>query len=316
MAYRDLGPPNGEPWLVLHGGPGSGAQPGLVQAFALDRQRVVVPDQRGSGLSHPRGRTAGNHTDQLVADLERLRQQLGIKQWSLLAGSWGTVLALNYAQKHPQRVARVVLRGAFKLRWAEIGGLLQMRSSGPRGLAQLEHLLQVGTHPVATLHAIRWWNLLELNAVLHGMWRSLIHATASPDQASTVAIRRDWVQIKRQQRKATARFKRPGISHADRRGWQKFRIQSHYLRHLGFQKPGDLDRAVRDLASHGIPSDWVHGRFDAVCPTSNSQNWLAKTQALNTSLARGHWPIGGHLATEPGLRSVLEKVIHDRPLRP
>lgn len=334
MAYRRIGAATGEPWLVLHGGPGSGSQPDVLQAFRLDQQQVILPDQRGAGLSRPRGYTAGNHTDQLVADLECLRQALGIARWSLLAGSWGTVLALRYAQCYPQRVQRLVLRGAFGLRQAEIRGLLHPDvqrergvartshwpraplSGAPHVLARLEQVLQVGAPGVATLSLIRCWNLLEQGAALRGMWRSLVHATGLKDQQLALAIRRSWASLQRRRRQAEGHLHWPGIRQEDRRGWQKFRIQSHYLRHKGFLRPGELDRAVRALAQQGIPSDWVHGRFDAVCPPGNSRQWVRQTEDLQPGLASGHWPVAGHLASEPDLRAVLQGVVQNRRAAP
>lgn len=331
MAYRRVGPATGMPWLVLHGGPGSGSQPDLLQAFRLDVHQVIVPDQRGAGLSRPRGKCAGNHTGQLVADLECLRQKLGIERWSVLAGSWGTVLALCYAKCHPQRVERLVLRGAFGLRQAEIRGVLHPHpirenavarhahwprsplSGAPRVLARLEQLLQVGAPSVATLSLIRCWNLLEQGAALHGMWRSMVHAASLKDQPLASAIRRNWGQLKRRRREAEAGLRQPGIGQADRRGWQKFRLQSHYLRHKGFLRPGDLDRAVRTVAQQGVPSDWVHGQFDRVCPLRNSQQWVALTQGLQPGLAHGHWPVSGHLASEPEMRLMLARIVRNIP---
>ncbi len=319
---------------MLHGGPGSGSQPDLLQAFRLDRQQVIVPDQRGAGLSHPRGRAAGNHTAQLVADLEALRQELGIARWSVLAGSWGTVLALCYAERHPQRVVRLVLRGAFALRQAEIRGLLHPDpamerrvsrslhwpraglSSLPGVLARLEQVLQVGAPSVATLRLIRCWSLLEHSAALRGMWRSLVHAAGLKDQPLAASIRRSWASLRRRRRQAEAGLERPGIALADRKGWQKFRIQAHYLRHKGFLRPGALDRAVRTLAQHGIPSDWVHGQFDAICPPLNSRQWVQQTEEFKPGLACGHWPVAGHLAGEPGIRAVLRTVVQNRRAAP
>ena len=332
MAYRQLGPVTGTPWLVLHGGPGSGSQPDLLHAFQLDRHWVIVPDQRGAGLSSPHGRTAGNHTDQLVADLECLRLKLGIERWSLLAGSWGAVLALCYARRHPQRVERLVLRGAFGLRRAEIRGLLHPHpireravahqshwprsplSGGPRVLARLEQVLQVGAPRVAVLRLIRCWGLLEQGAALHGMWRSMVHAASLRDQLLASEIRQNWAQLRRKRRQAEVGLNRPGIRQADRRGWQKFRLQSHYLRHKGFLRPGDLDRAVRALAKQGLPSDWLHGQFDAVCPPGNSQRWVKQIQGLQPGLARGHWPVAGHLAGEPAMRTALRCVVQSQPV--
>ncbi|MGH8832347.1 MAG: alpha/beta fold hydrolase [Polaromonas sp.] len=348
MVFRDCGLPDAECWLALHGGPGGSGQPGLLQPLRLHRQRGIVPDQRGAGRSNPRGRLAGNHTGQLVADLERLRIELGLESWALLAGSWGTVVALRYAQAHPTRVTRLVLRGAFALKRAEIFGLLKPDprrdravarspywprapySGAPRVLARLEQLLQSGTPGVPARHVIRCWNLLEQRSALRGLWRSLVHSAASPvsDRPPAVApqpggrqlpadtYRRAWAQLRRQQRRGLTGLRHPRASRTDRHGWQKFRIQGHYLRHKGFVRAGGLDAAVRSLAVHGIPSDWVHGRFDAVCSPANSRRWLAQQEALEPGLARGHWPLGGHLASEPGIRETLRQVVQQDRRKP
>ena len=333
MAYRDCGARGGECWLVLHGGPGASCHPGLLAPLQLGRQRAVLPDQRGAGQSRPKARLAGNHTDQLVADLETLRRHLGIECWALLAGSWGTVVALRYAQAHPDRVTRLVLRGAFALKRREIFGLLRADagrdravsrsphwprapySGDARVLARLEQVLQSGTPGVAARHVARCWNLLELRSALRGLWRSVVHSAAvgspppgEPRQRADEQ-RRAWAQLRRQQRLSLAGLRQPRTSRADRRGWQKFRIQGHYLRHKGFVRPGALDSAARSLAVLGIPSDWVHGRFDAVCPPANSHRWVAIQEALQNGLAKAHWPLAGHLASEPGLRDMLAKVV-------
>lgn len=330
MAYQHLGAATGSAWLVLHGGPGSGAQPGLVAPFSLNEHQVIVPDQRGAGSSRPRGRIAGNHTDQLVADLEVLRQHLGLTRWNVLAGSWGTVLALRYAQCHPAQVSRLVLRGAFALRWSEIRGVLQPRpmrdravwldaywpradfAGGPKMLARLAQLLQFATLSVATLHVVRCWNLLEQRAALRGLWRSVVHAAGTDPCESApnpAAQRQAWAQLQRQQRRSRAMLRRPGVGRDDRRGLQKFRLQAHYLRHRGFLPPGGLNKAVRSLALHGTPTDWVHGRFDSICPSQNSRRWLAQSNALVPGLAQGHWPDSGHLAGEPEMRLALAQVV-------
>ncbi|MEO8013914.1 MAG: alpha/beta fold hydrolase [Polaromonas sp.] len=335
MAYRDCGARDGECWLVLHGGPGASCHPGLLAPLQLSRQRAVLPDQRGAGRSRPAARLAGNHTDQLVADLEILRRHLGIERWALLAGSWGTVVALRYAQAHPDRVTRLVLRGAFALRRREIFGLLHPDarrdravsrnphwprapySGDARVLARLEQVLQSGTPGVAARHVVRCWNLLEQRSALRGLWRSLVHsaalehALAGEPRQRAHAYRRAWAQLRRQQRLSLANLRQPRTSRTDRSGWKKFRIQGHYLRHKGFVRPGGLDSAARSLALRGIPSDWVHGRFDAVCPPANSRRWVEIQEALRSGLARAHGPLAGHLASEPGVRDTLAKVVRE-----
>ncbi len=321
IAWRDVGAPQGEPWLLLHGGPGGACQPGMLRPFDLRRQRVIAPDQRGAGASRPRGRTQGNHTLALVADLERLRGQLGIERWSVLAGSWGTVVALAYAQQHPHRVQRLVLRGAFALTRREIGGLLlpsarrgQTLSAPasvwpvrpgdgvPLALRRLAHLIQNGTPGVASLRVLRGWALRETDDALRGLRRSLRHAVHTGSPWSN-AIRREWGGWRRQQRRALARLRQPGVQRSDRAAWGRYRVQAHYLAHRGFVRPGGLDRAVASLARERTPVDWVHGRFDAICPPANSARWAAQgRQALHT-------PPAGHLGGEPAMLACLRAFV-------
>ncbi|MDO9571342.1 MAG: alpha/beta fold hydrolase [Hydrogenophaga sp.] len=338
MAWRTVGNPAGAPWLLLHGGPGSSCQPGMLAPLDLARQWAIAPDQRGCGASRPRGQTTANTTQALVADLEALRVHLGLERWSVLAGSWGTVVALAYAQAHPQRVQRLVLRGAFALRRREVGGLLLpapgvLRTLGaephwpgsaghavPPVLARLRQLLQSGTPGVAPLRVLRRWNLLETAAAGRGMRRSLRHAMQAPCLTGPAAqppapsaplapaIRRGWAALQRQQRRALARVQRPGADQADRRALRKFRIQAHYLLHRGFVRPGELDRAVLRLAEQGIRVDWVHGRFDAICPPANSRRWAALGPPHAAYLQT---PCSGHLGHEPGLLAALRATVRN-----
>lgn len=325
MAWRDLGDGKGEPWLLLHGGPGGSCQPGMLSPFDLRRQRVIAPDQRGAGASRPRGRTEGNHTAALVADLERLRVQLGVERWSVLAGSWGTVVALAYALRHPQRVERLVLRGAFALTRREIGGLLLpstkrgqtlrapaalwpvRRTDGvPTALVRLRQLLQKGTPGVASLrvlHALRGWALRETDDALRGVRRSLRHA-AQVDATHLNAVRREWQGLMRQRRRALARLQRPGLQRSDRAAWARYRVQAHYLLHRGFVRPGAQERAVASLAREHTPVDWVHGRFDAICPPANSVRWSGQGRAAGGPVQL-HTPACGHLGSEPAMLARL-----------
>jgi proline iminopeptidase len=324
MAWHLGGNPEGEPWLLLHGGPGSGANPGLLAPLDLRRQRAIAPDQRGSGCSRPRGSTLRNHTAALVSDLETLRRHLGLERWSLLAGSWGTVLALAYAGAHPQRVQRLVLRGAFALSRREIGGLLQGAASGktlsvpatfwpasrsvtlPALLARLRQLLQSGTPAVAGLRAARRWALLESRAAVRGLWRALLGA-----EGAVAAGRAAWASQQRRERRMAAGFQRRGdrIDRTDRALLRKFRIQSHYLLRRGFVRPGGLDRAVHAVALAGVPVDWVHGAFDAVCPPQNSRRWQAQMERLAPGSSSLTLTRAGHLGHEPHTLAALRQKV-------
>jgi proline iminopeptidase len=322
MAWRDVGEPAGECWLLLHGGPGGGCRPGMLQPFNLARQRVIAPDQRGAGASRPAGRIQGNRTDALVADLEALREYLGLPHWSLLAGSWGTVVALRYAAQYPQRVQRLVLRGAFRVTRAEIGGLLlpsarkgkslcggaawpvPVGAPLPAVLARLARLLQNATPGVASLHALRGWALREMRDAATGLRRSLLHVRGS----EAAAVRREWAALRRQQRRAHAQSLQPRRGRSDRLLWARYRVQAHYLQHRGFVRPVDLDGAVRAIARHGVSVDWVHGRFDAVCPPANSLRWARMARAAGGPAAL-QLPPCGHLAGEPAMQTVLRQCV-------
>lgn len=324
MAWRELGPADGEPWLLLHGGPGSGAQPGLAAPLDLARQRGIAPDQRGSGESRPHGATRGNHTEALVADLETLRRELGLERWCVLAGSWGTVLALAYAQRHPQRVQRLVLRGAFALTRREIGGLLLPRRETVRRLGfepcwpaqagtplpvatrRLTQLLQSGTPGVTALRVLRRWAVLESALAERGLRRSAVHAAAGADTGRASASHRAWAVQRRRLRLALAQARRPGWQHADRLAWHKYRVQAHYLRHRGFLRPEHLGRAVVALARRGVPVEWVHGRFDVICPPANSRRWAVAGGRLTQ-------PPSGHLGHEPAMLAALQSAVRRVP---
>jgi proline iminopeptidase len=322
MAWREVGPAQGPVWLLLHGGPGSGSHAGQCAPFGA-HHRLVLPDQRGAGQSRPRGGLRGNHTDALVADLERLRVQLGVSQWALQAGSWGTVLALRYASRHPECVSRLVLRGAFGLRRREVEGVLQLtqpqrRSLGglaqvwprvcwagaPARWARLEQLLQFATPNVTTRRVCRLWQWLEGERVERGLRRSLLHASPGSD----AGFRAPWAVVRRQQRRAVARLAWPQASARDRANGGKYRIQARYLRHKGFVRPGQLDACVAGLARSGVMVHWIHGRFDAVCPPSNSRAWarLGADRGGFSDLVLSH---AGHLGGDPQTLRALRSVV-------
>lgn len=333
VAWRILGAATAAapPWVLLHGGPGSGCQPGMLAPFDLTRQCVIAIDQRGAGDSRPRARISANHLGVLVADLEALRQHLGIERWAMLAGSWGTVVALAYARQYPQHVARLVLRGAFGATRREIGTLLLPQyASGkllggaayagalwpvrqgmllPSALARLTHLFHGGAlggaPTVTTLQAARGWQMRELRGALRGLRRALVHAAAP---ALLSALRAQWTDLQRQHRRTGARLHQRQATPTERQWINKYRIQAHYLRHRGFVTRHVLDSAVHVLAHHRLAVDWIHGRFDAVCPVTHSQRWAAMGAKIGGPV-RLHRPYCGHLASEAPMRAVVRQCV-------
>ena len=276
LHVRLAGPPDGEPWLVLHGGPGSGCSAAMAAWFDPQWHRVVMPDQRGAGKSRPTGSLRRNNVNALLADLEQLRRALGIRRWGVVGGSWGAALGLAYAAKYPDAVAALVLRGAFLTGRDDIGNLFAPPRGGRRmlqrvkpcgervpnaraGLLTVSRLLQSGT-PVQKRDTAAAWRDSE---------RALLGLSA----------RRQWRRQPLRGREAKAMI-------------AKYRIQAHYLRNrAGLGKPGLL-RAARTIAAQGLPVTLLHGRADAVCRPGNARRLQAAMPG-----ARLEWVDGGHLAT-------------------
>src|SRR5215472_1625164 len=127
--FEESGNPKGKPVVFLHGGPGGGTEPRMRRFFNPRKYRIVLFDQRGCGRSRPHGSLINNTTWHLVRDIEALRTRLMIERWLVFGGSWGSTLALAYAQKHPQRVTELVLRGIFLARRSEIEWFYQRGAS-------------------------------------------------------------------------------------------------------------------------------------------------------------------------------------------
>lgn len=334
MAWRARGNPEGEAWLVIHGGPGTGGNDGLWHALDPATQRAFMPDQRGAGASRPRGLNTAQTASTLVSELEALRRHLGVARWSVLAGSWGTVLALLYAATYTDVVDRVVLRGAFALTRRELDNVFAPtprdgktlrygRNAGPlpqarstvQALSHLGRLLQSATPSVASLRALRAWGLREQVLALQGMRRSLRHARAQGLPAAP-QIAREVAGMQRRWRRAQARWASPRRQRSDRSAWQKFRVQAAVLRGRAGVRPGALDRAVVQLARAGVPVHWVHGAFDAVCLPGSSRRWAALGQRHGGAVQL-HITHAGHLGHEPATLAALRAAVRAavRPTR-
>ncbi len=133
LYFEECGNPKGKPAVFLHGGPGGGTDPKMRRFFDPKRYRIVLFDQRGSGKSKPHASLEANTTWDLVADTEKVREHLGIDKWLVFGGSWGSTLALAYAETHPERVTEMVLRGIFLLRRSELEWFYQ----NPEGAASI-----------------------------------------------------------------------------------------------------------------------------------------------------------------------------------
>ncbi len=280
MYWEQVGNPRGRPVLFLHGGPGAGA--GIVHRRFFDPAfwRVVIFDQRGAGRSRPLGSLTQNTTPDLVDDIETLRRYLNIDAWLLFGGSWGSTLALAYAQAHPDRVLGAVLRGVFlgrdtEVEWflhglaaifpdihAAFAGFIPEAERGDLLGAYLRRLTD--PDPAIHMQAARAWSIYE------GSCSTLL---PSPDTVAAFA--------------------------QDRTALGLARIEAHYFAHRLFLPQagllGHMDRIAR------IPAEIVQGRYDMVCPARSAFDLAdAWPNASLTVVADA-----GHSALEPGVRRAL-----------
>lgn len=278
--WEQVGNPRGVPMLFLHGGPGAGA--GAVHRRFFDplHWRVVIFDQRGAGRSRPLAGTEGNTTPNLVADIEALRAHLGISRFVLFGGSWGSTLAIAYAQAHPERVAACVLRGIFLGRPSEIDWFLH----GMGAVFPEAHAEFIGHLPPAERGDILGNYLRRLN---------------DPDPAIHMPAARAWSLYEGScstllpNRESAAGFA------AERAALGLARLEAHYFAHGLFLPEGGLLAHVHRIAH--IPAVIVQGRYDMICPPTSAIALKEAWPAADLTIV----PDAGHSALEPGTRRAL-----------
>ena len=280
LYWEQVGNPTGAAALFLHGGPGAGAGPVHRRFFDPNHWRVVIYDQRGAGRSRPGGGLGANTTPHLVADIEALRRHLGISRWLLFGGSWGSTLALAYAQAYPDRVAACVLRGIFLGRQVEIDWFL----NGIATIFPEAHAVFAGFLPEA-----------ERGDLLGGYLRRL----TDPDPAIHQPAARAWSNY--EGGCSTLMPAHDGAVSAahDRAALALARLEAHYFAHGLFLPPGGLLAGMDRLAD--IPAEIVQGRYDMICPATSAHALAAAWPAANLTII----PDAGHSALEPGIRRAL-----------
>ena len=274
------GNPEGAPAVFLHGGPGAGAVPVHRRFFDPRHYRIVVFDQRGAGRSRPRGELRANTTRHLIEDMERIRAMLGIETWLLFGGSWGSTLALSYAQTHPERTSGLILRGIFLGTAPEIQWFLYgMRSVFPEAWRDLVAILDederkdilgayhrrlMSEDPGISLPAARAWGRYEGSC-----------STLLPNPETVAAFSEDSMAT--------------GLA----------RIETHYFTNRLFLPEGGLIGAIG--AIRHLPCTIVQGRYDMVCP-------IVTADALHRAWPEAHYrvvPDSGHSAMDPGICRAL-----------
>lgn len=283
---EEIGKQGGRPAVFLHGGPGSGAQHGHRALFDANRDHAFLFDQRGAGRSHPYLSTIGNTTQNLVADIEALREHFGIEKWLVVGGSWGSTLALAYAQAHPERVIGMVLRAIFlgtirEVQWAFVDGPKTFR---PEAFAAFRD----------------WLPAAERHDPLAAYIRRLTDASA-PDRAEAAHVWNAYERILSEINPTSSMI--PLHFAKDARVPPTPIIEAHYIANDFFLEPGQLLANADRLA--GIPGSIIQGRYDLLCPPENAS-------ALAAAWPRSKLRIidnAGHAMTEPGVLDAMRAAI-------
>lgn len=282
LYYELSGNPEGKPAVFLHGGPGGGTSPQQRRFFDPRRYLIILFDQRGAGKSTPHASLEHNTTQDLVADIELLRQHLGIKRWQVFGGSWGSTLALAYAQAHPEPVTELVLRGIFLFRQKEMDWFYR---DGTRRL--FPDLWEEFIAPIPEA---------ERDDIIGAYYRRL----TGPNEAEKITAAKAWCLW--ENRTITLSPDEALTGEVDNVGFALAfaRIEAHYFINGGFIAHENQLLEDCSLIQH-IPTIIVHGRYDAICPCANA--WDLK-QVLPQAELR-IIPASGHSAFEPGIASAL-----------
>lgn len=280
--YEQCGNADGKPALFVHGGPGGGGDIGARRFFDPSGYRIVVFDQRGAGRSRPEASLSDNTTWHLVADMELLRERLSIEQWLVFGGSWGSTLSLAYAQRHPNAVSELVLRGIFLLRKKELDWFYQSGAS--------------------EIYPDEWANFLapipleERHDLLHAYYRRL----TGEDAEIRLTAARAWSVWE-----GSTSFLTPDAKRTMQFGTPEFalalaRIETHYFTNQGFFANEDELLGGIDLIRH-IPAVIVQGRYDVVCPMTTAWELANRWPEADFRIVTD----AGHSAYESGITHEL-----------
>ena len=278
------GNPDGQPVVVLHGGPGGGCPPSYRTYFNPEKYRIVLFDQRGAGKSLPFAELKENTTWDLVADIEKLRMHLKVDKWVVFGGSWGSTLSLSYAQQHPDHVKALVLRGIFLLR--------------------REELLFFYQHGSSFIFPDAWEEFLK--PIPHVERHDLISAYHRRVTSDDPAVRLEAAMAWTKWEMTTSNLY---VDEAKIRGGEepKFaeafaRIETHYFVNGGFMR--NDSQLLEDVSKiKDIPCTIVQGRYDVVCPIKSAWDLHRAWPQADLKIVSD----AGHSMAEPGIKSELIK---------
>ena len=278
----EYGNPEGKPVILIHGGPGAGSNSTMPRYHDPAAYRIIVFDQRGAGRSTPNAEIEENTTWDLVADMERIRHHLDIERWQLLGGSWGSCLALAYAETHPDRVSELILRGIFMLRLKELLWFYQEGASNLLPEAFEEYVKPIPQE--------------ERGDMIGAYYRRL----TGPDNEERLACARAWSMWE-----GSALSLHHNPARVAAMGAAKFatafaRIECHYFQNRGFLDSDDQLIARAGLL-RDIPGIIVHGRYDLCTPVTNAWDLHKAWPEAELHIV----PDSGHAMSEPGIVDAL-----------
>jgi proline iminopeptidase len=280
LYFEESGNPSGKPVVFLHGGPGGGTEPKHRRYFDPSVYRIVLVDQRGCGQSTPFASLEENTTWHLVADIEALRNHLRIEKWQVFGGSWGSTLAIAYAETHPERVSELVLRGIFLLRKEEIAWFYQEGASWLFPDAWEEYLNHI---PEA-----------ERSDLLRAYSKRL----TSNDPAVQSAAAKTWSVWEGRTSCLIPNADLIARTAGDEFSLAFARIESHYFVNAGWLSGGRELLAEANIAKiRAIPGVIVQGRYDVVCPAKSAWDLHRAWPEADLRVV----PDSGHAASEPGI---------------
>ncbi|MEZ5771220.1 MAG: prolyl aminopeptidase [Defluviimonas denitrificans] len=284
LYVEQCGHPQGAPVIVLHGGPGGGCSPAMRRYFDPAHYRIILFDQRGCGRSRPHASVTANTTWHLVADIERIREALGIDRWIVFGGSWGATLALVYGETHPDRAVHLVLRGVF----------------------------------LATQGELDWFYGGGAGAFWPDRWREFVSPVPEDERADLIAAYHkrlfsgDTVEEVRFARAwaawenalASVESHGPGGDAPGDYARAFARLENHYFTHNAFlDEDGQI---LRDIARlDDVPGTIVQGRLDMICPPVSAWRLAERWRRADLRMI----PVAGHALSEPGISAELMRVM-------
>ena len=287
LYVEECGDPDGVPVVFLHGGPGAGCEPYHRQLFNPEKYRIILFDQRGCGRSTPHASLENNTTQHLIADMEMIRKELGIEKWAVAGGSWGSTLALAYAETYPENVLGLIVRGIFLATPKEVHWFYQQGASlvfpdywqdflqpipeeERDDLLTAYHKRLTGDDEIARMGAAKAWSLWEARTATLLPHASILEHFGDPHNAISIA-----------------------------------RIEAHYFVNNSFLEQDQLLKNASRLKD--IPGFIIHGRYDMICLIQQAYDLHHAWHGSELFVVQG----AGHSAAEAGITAALIKAGDD-----